>query len=212
MRFLPAYSAILAALACPAGRGADLESTLRAVERRYNRAATLEAHFEQRYLVQGRPRRVEAGTLVLRKPGRMRWQYAQPEGKLFLCDGKWVWLYSPAENQVERVRLKEAGDFRAPLAFLLGRLDFRRTFASFELQQRGGLAAVSAWPKSDRAPFTRVDFVLGPDGSIQRLLVQSADGTAMEFLFRGERLNVAASESLFRFQPPAGARVVESAN
>jgi outer membrane lipoprotein carrier protein len=195
-----------------ASSGADLElsAVLRAVEQRYNRAATLEAEFEQRHLVEGRPRRIESGRLVLRKPGRMRWEYARPAGKLFVCDGRWVWLYTPGAQQVERARLKEADDFRAPLAFLLGRLDFRRAFASFELSGTAEAPEVRAWPKSDRAPFTRVDFMMDAQSAIRRLVIHSPDGTAMEFLFSGERLNVAVPESAFQFFPPAGIPVVES--
>ncbi|MCX7603690.1 MAG: outer membrane lipoprotein carrier protein LolA, partial [Bryobacteraceae bacterium] len=186
MRVASLLLPFLAASAC----GADLAAVLRAVEQRYNRAATLEADFEQRHLVGGRPRRIEAGRLVLRKPGRMRWQYSQPPGKLFVCDGRWVWLYSPEAREVEKARLKETEDFRAPLAFLLGRLDFRRAFGTFEVSEADGALVLRAWPKSDRAPFDRVDFTLGADFAIRRLLVQAPDGTAMEFLFSNERLNV----------------------
>lgn len=201
---------LLATCLAAAAGAADLAAVLRGIEQRYNRAATLEARFEQRHLVAGRPRRVESGRLVLRKPGRMRWEYAQPPGKLFLCDGRWVWLYSPAMQQVERARLKDSEDFRAPLAFLLGRLDMRRHFGTFELSEQADLLELRAWPKSDRAPFTRVDFTLDPQFSIRRLIVHSPDGAAMEFLFSEERLNVAVPESAFRFVPPPGTPVVET--
>lgn len=190
--------------------GAELSAVLRAVEQRYNRAATLEADFQQRHLVDGRPRRVESGRLLLRKPGRMRWEYSRPAGKLFVCDGRWVWLFTPGAQQVEKARLKEADDFRAPLAFLLGRLDFRRVFGTFELTGTAEEPELRAWPKSDRALFTRVDFTLDAQSAIRRLVVHSPDGTAMEFLFSNERLNVAVPDSAFRFVPPAGVPVVES--
>lgn len=207
MRFRPA---LLACWLAAAAGAADLATVLRGLEQRYNRTATLEADFQQRHLVAGRPRRIESGRLVLRKPGRMRWEYAQPPGKLFICDGRWVWLYSPGMQQVERARLKESEDFRAPLAFLLGRLDMRRSFGTFELSEQADLLELRAWPKSDRAPFARVDFTLDPQFSIRQLVVHSPDGTAMEFLFSRERLNVAVPESAFRFVPPPGIPVVES--
>lgn len=203
--------AVLASLAMAAAApGADVATVIRGLEQRYNRAATLRASFEQKHLVAGRPRRVESGTLVLRKPGRMRWDYSQPAGKLFLCDGKWVWLYSPGAQQVERARLKEADDFRAPLAFLLGRLDLRRTFATFELEEKDGVVRLSAWPKNSRMPFTRVEFFLTAEFRIQRLIIHQVDETAMEFTFSGEQLNVPVQEAAFRFQAPPGIPVVEA--
>lgn len=205
----PALICLLACVAAPSC-AADLSTLIRAVEQRYNRAVTLEADFEQRHLVQGHPRRIETGHLTLRKPGRMRWDYTHPAGKLFVSDGRWVWLYSPGAQQVERVRLKETDDFRAPLAFLLGRLDFRRAFGTLELSGTPEAPQLSAWPKSDRAPFTRVDFTLGPSGAIRRLVVHSPDGTAMEFVFTNEHLNPPVADSAFRFTPPPGLPVVDS--
>lgn len=195
------------ALALP---GADLKPLLKAVEQRYNSAATLEVHFEQRALVQGRPRRAESGLLTLRKPGRMRWQYTQPAGKLFVCDGKWVWFYSPDAQQVERGTLKAADDFRAPLAFLLGRLDFGKVFADIELREAGGEAVLIARPKNGRLPYTRVEFTITAGHSIRRLLVAGVDGTDMEFLFTGERVNAPVNDAQFRYTPPAGVPVVNA--
>lgn len=198
------------ALAVAPAAAPDVAATVRGLEQRYNRATTLRAAFEQRHLVAGRARRIESGILVLRKPGRMRWQYERPAGKLFVCDGKWVWLWSPDAQQVERARLKEADDFRAPLAFLLGRLDLRKTFGAFELEREGGEVRLSAWPRNDRMPFTRVDFWLGAEFEIRRLVIHQIDATAMEFRFTGEELNAAVRDSAFRFEPPPGVPVVEA--
>jgi outer membrane lipoprotein carrier protein len=199
-------SAVFASIAA----ASDVAAAVKSLEQRYNRASTLQARFEQAHLVAGRPRRIESGTLILRKPGRMRWDYDRPAGKLFVCDGKWVWLYSPGAQQVERARLKEADDFRAPLAFLIGRLDLRRTFSTFELETLDSQTRLSAWPKSGRAPFTRVDFFLSPDHRIDRLLIQQIDGTAIEFRFFDERLNVPVQESAFQFQPPPHVPVIDA--
>ncbi len=62
----------------------------------------------------------------------MRWEYATPPGKIFLSDGKEVFLYTPDDRRAERSKLKESEDMRAPIAVLLGKLDFSREFKSFE--------------------------------------------------------------------------------
>ncbi|MBI5283007.1 MAG: outer membrane lipoprotein chaperone LolA [Candidatus Solibacter usitatus] len=198
-------------LACLSAPARDLAGLLKAVELRYNRAATLEVRFEQHYLAQGRARRVESGGLSLRKPGRMRWQYTTPAGKLFLSDGKAVWFYSPSENRAEHSRLRDIDDFRAPLAFLLGKLDFKRDFGDFELRDSGGESTVIALPRSDKLPYTRVEFTVTADNIIRRLLVTGVDSTVMEFLFTGEKLNPALNDNIFRFTPPPGVEIVEAA-
>ncbi len=201
----------LIALLCLAAPARDLNEVLRSVEQRYNRAATLEVHFEQRYVAQGAGRRTtESGELALRKPGRMRWSYAAPAGKVFVSDGKILWFYSPEENRAERSRMKETEDFRAPLAFLLGKLDFRRDFGNFELNDTGAEATIVALPKSDKLPYTRVEFTVTPQNVIRRLLVHGTDATVMEFLFSNERLNAPVNDAIFRYTPPKGAEITEA--
>lgn len=195
---------------CALASARDLSEVLKSVEQRYNRAATLEVRFEQRYLAQGRATRTESGDLSLRKPGRMRWNYANPSGKVFVSDGKWIWFFSPSENRAERSQLKNADDFRAPLAFLLGKLDFHRDFGRFEFKETGGDSNVIAYAKNDRLPYTQVEFTVTPQNVIRRLVVTGIDATVMEFQFSGERLNPPLNDALFHYTPPKGAEIVEA--
>lgn len=89
------------------------------VDRHYNQLHSLKAGFVETYQGLGMDR-TESGTLLLLKPGRMRWDYAQPAGKLFLLDGKFAWFYSRGDPQVQRIPSKELDDLRSPLRFLLG--------------------------------------------------------------------------------------------
>jgi len=199
----------LLALLALSAQAATLDATLKTVEQRYNSANTLECRFEQRQLNGARAVRAESGLLSLRKPGRMRWQYDVPAGKAFVSDGKLVYFYSPAENRVERGKLKSADDFRAPLAFLLGKLDFRRDFGHFDFRESPTGAVIVAHPKNDRMPYSRVEFTVSTQGQILRLLVAQSDATVMEFVFTGERLNAPVKDSLFQFIPPAGSEMVD---
>src|ERR1051326_1250341 len=74
---------------------------LKQVENRYNSVATLQANFAETYGGSGRPARTEAGVLYLRKPGRMRWDYTSPAGKLFVSDGKGVFFSLPPPTRVQ---------------------------------------------------------------------------------------------------------------
>ena len=58
-----------------------MNELLKGVENRYNRAQTLQVLFNEAYTGPGQPRRTESGKLALRKPGRMRWDYAKPAGE-----------------------------------------------------------------------------------------------------------------------------------
>ncbi|HEX8985291.1 MAG TPA: outer membrane lipoprotein carrier protein LolA [Bryobacteraceae bacterium] len=190
---------------------ADTTTLLAGVQNRYNRTRTLQVHFEQTYDAPQRGPKTEAGELFLRKPGRMRWQYTQPAGKLFVSDGKFIFLYTPSNNRVERSKVKESDDLRAPLGFLLGKLDFQRDFKRFLLRPQGQDTWIEAEPRSERAPFTKVAFLVTPDYEIRHLIVASEGASTMEFRFAGEKLNPPLPEKLFQFHAPAGAEVVEAA-
>lgn len=194
----------------PPAPGADTTNLLQNVEKRYNGARTLRVSFEQSYSVPSRGRRTEAGELVLRKPGRMRWDYTRPSGKQFVSDGKDVYFYSPNTNRAEKMRLKDSDDMRAPMAFLLGRLDFRRDFREFQFRPQEGGTWVVALPKSGRLPYRQVEFLVSPAFAIQVMKVVSQDNSVLEFRFEKERLNPPVDDSVFRFKPPPGAEIVET--
>jgi len=195
----------------PAAAETSLWKLLQGVEQRYNRARTLQVRFEQSYSAGSRGRRTESGELFLRKPGRMRWDYSTPAGKLFVSDGKDIYFYSPSTNRVEKMKLKESEDLRAPLAFLLGRLDFKRDFGEFQVRAETEGHWITALPKSDRLPYRQVEFLVTPAFEIRRLRVAGQDNSVLEFRFAGERVNPPLSDALFTFQTPPGAEVVEAA-
>jgi outer membrane lipoprotein carrier protein len=190
---------------------ADLAPMLRSVETRYNHAQTLQVLFHEAYTAPGQPRRAEGGTLLLRKPGRMRWDYTSPEGKLFVCDGKYLWLYTPTNHQVEKMKMKESDDMRAPLAFLLGKLHFDKEFRNVKGVPVAGGTRITADPRTDSLPYTKVEFVVGADSQIRRVQVTGYDQSVLEFDFDQEKLNPPLEAKLFQFSMPPGAAMVETA-
>jgi outer membrane lipoprotein carrier protein len=191
-------------------QAAELNALLKGVEEHYNRAKTLEVHFVESYSVQGRSRKSESGELKLRKPGRMRWDYSEPAGKLFVSDGKDVYLYTPEAHRVEKTKLKASDDMRAPLAFLLGKLDFAKDFRDFEIKPEGANYLIAAKAKSDKLPYDRVQMLVTPGFEIQRLVVNGQDQSILTFQLDGEKLNPAVDDALFKFQMPAGATLVDA--
>ncbi|HVW08333.1 MAG TPA: outer membrane lipoprotein chaperone LolA [Bryobacteraceae bacterium] len=200
----------LAALLAPAA-APSLDDTLKAIENRYNHADSLKLDFSELYTASHHPVQQESGILYLRKPGRMRWEYANPAGKIFLADGKYTWLYTPENHQAEKIPLKMSDDMRAPLAFLLGKLDFHREFKSFETRKdANGAQWIVALPKKDNLPYTEVEFLATPDGQIQRIRVTDPDQSKIEYAFSNEQLNAPVAPKLFVFTPPAGTQIVEA--
>jgi outer membrane lipoprotein carrier protein len=189
---------------------AALKELLNEVEAHYNGVRTLQVNFEESLSTPGHPRRTEAGRLYLRKPGRMRWDYTLPAGKLFMSDGKQVYYYNPTTNTAEKMKLKETEDLRAPLAFLLGRLDFEKDFTNFTARTEGEFTVITATPKSDKLPYKQVEFAVSPQREIRRLVVTGQDNALLSFVFKDERMNPVVGDQVFRFELPAGAKWIGS--
>jgi outer membrane lipoprotein carrier protein len=190
--------------------GVDLPRLLESVEKRYNRATTLQVAFEETLSAAGRGRQTESGALSLRKPGKMRWDYTNPAGKLFLSDGKSIYYYNPASKRAEKIKLKEAEDMRAPLAFLLGKLDFDKDFRNFQAANHPWGTLITADAKSEKLPYKKVEFVVSADAAIRELRVHGYDNSLLSFNFANEKLNPPVSDKLFRFELPAGATWIDS--
>lgn len=213
MNRFPAYWLLLVALpafAAEPGAVSSLTPLLKSVENRYNHAQSLKLSFSETYSGAHRPAQAEAGILYLRKPGRMRWEYTVPAGKVFLSDGKEVYLYTPDDRRAEKSKLKESADMRAPLAFLLGKLDFFKEFKNFQLRNEGPDTWIVAEPKSQNLAYTKVEFLAMPSGEIRQVRITGQDQSKLAFVFSDEQLNVPVPASLFTFHAPPGVQVVEA--
>jgi outer membrane lipoprotein carrier protein len=195
---------------CAFAAETPLDPLLKGVEARYNKAKTLQVLFKEEYTPPGHGRRTESGILMLRKPGRMRWDYSQPAGKLFVSDGKLLWLYTPAENRVERMKFQESDDMRAPLAFLLGKLHFDKEFRNLQGKPEGTDTRITAEPKTDNLPYSAVEFLVAADSHIKEVKVTGFDKSVLHFTFDQERVDPKLDDKLFQFQMPKGAELVEA--
>ena len=189
---------------------AKLDTLLRGVEARYNKAKTLQVLFQEDYIPPGKARRTDRGILMLRKPGRMRWAYSQPEGKLVISDNKFLWVYTPDDKHVQQLKLQESDDMRAPLAFLLGRLDFDKEFRNLQARPEGADTRIVAEPKTDKMPYSEVQFLVTRDYRIREVRGTLFDGAVLDFIFDQERLEPTLDPKLFQFVMPKGAELVEA--
>jgi outer membrane lipoprotein carrier protein len=209
------------ALAAPAGEEPSpsavlrppLRDVLRGVENKYNRLKSMKAHFQQTVRQGTGVLRSEQGELYLSKPGRMRWEYESPETKLFLTDGKSVILYLPEENRVMESAIKETEDIKAPLAFLLGRLNFDEQFQKMETSPQlapveKGNIVFKAYSKQLAERVEWVLFEVTPEYEIRRVVARERGGLETEFRFNAMVTNPQLADSMFRFTAPAGAEVV----
>jgi len=211
-RILTALSAVVLLVSSSPAQP-DVHAIADKVDQRYNHLQTLEAQFSETYSGAGMTR-TESGTLTLKKPGRMRWDYDQPRPKMFLTDGQTAWFYVPGERQVRRALVKQLDDLRSPLRYLLGKTKLEKEFtglsiASGQKPLYDGDIVLQGIPKSlaDRVANTLLE--VSPDGLIRRIVVDQMDGSVTEFRFLQQKENVQIADQHFRFTPPPGVEVVQ---
>jgi outer membrane lipoprotein carrier protein len=206
---------LLSALCCSAAAASapDVHAIAKAVDDRYNHLRSLETEFSETYRGMG-VERAEAGTLWLKKPGRMRWEYRTPQAKLFVSDGKNAWFYLPGERQARRIPVKQLDDLRSPLAFLLGKARLEKeleglSFAPDVKPATPGDIVLRGVPKMLAERVNQVIVEVTPESRIARIILQEADGSETEFRFSEQKENVTVAEERFHFEPPPGVEVVE---
>jgi outer membrane lipoprotein carrier protein len=182
----------------------------RRVDGHYNQLHSLKAGFTESYEGLG-IRRTESGTLLLVKPGRMKWEYSKPAGKLFLLDGKFAWFYSLGDSQVQRIPAKELDDLRSPLRFLLGRTELEKELDGLTLRSApNGQFALSGQPKGQENRVARLTLTVTADGTITAIEIEESDGALTRFNFTSEQPNATIPAQTFHFTPPAGVPVVDA--
>ena len=194
-------------------RAQDVRPMAHAVDAHYNHLRTLQTDFTEIYRGDG-AERSESGTLWLKKPRKMRWEYRSPREKLFVSDGKDVWFYLPAERQLRKTEFRKLDDLRSPIAFLLG-----KTKLENELQ---GLSKVvdqaplnpantllRGVPKAMADRVSEVLLEVTPSSQLARIVLIEVDGASTEFRFASPKEDLALSDRLFQFTPPKGVETIE---
>jgi len=199
-------------------RAQDVRQLARAVDDHYNHLRSLQSDFTEIYRGDG-PERVESGTLWLKKPRKMRWEYRSPKEKLFISDGQAVWFYLPAERQLRKSTLRNLDDLRSPLAFLLGKTKLENELRGLsKVVDQSPLGAGNTLlrgvpqgvvPQSMAGQVSEVQLEITPSDQIVRIVLMEADGATTEFRFAGWKENLELSDSRFQFTPPPGVETVE---
>ena len=178
------------------------------VDHHYNSLHSLRVNFVQEYNGLGQHLR-ESGVLLLKKPGRMKWAYSQPQGKLFVLDGHNAYFYAPGQTEVQRVPAKKLDDLRSPLRFLLGHTELAKELTGLTLTPQGENYDLSGVPKNMEQRVTSLRFTVSSTGVILGIRVEEVDGSVSAFTFTEEVSNLPANDADFIFHAPAGTEIVD---
>jgi outer membrane lipoprotein carrier protein len=189
------------------GQGNELESLIVKLEARYGRMRGLAAEFEQTYSAPGVRARRERGRLVLQRPRRMRWEYDPKPGKLFIVNGRDVWLYVAADREATHADLNDVSDARFPFLFLLGRTNLKRDFRSITLAAGDAETRTLRLVPRAASGLSEIFLEVYPDGRIIKVRLVDTAGAVSEVALTNVRENFIAPPDAFEFRPPPGVTV-----
>ncbi len=195
------------------GQSSDVRSIAHAVDEHYNHLKTFKANFTEIYQGDGISR-TESGTLWLKKPSRMRWEYHVPREKLFLIDSQTAYFYVTGERQAKKTPAKNLDDLRSPLRYLLGKTKLEKELDGLSLAPdlsplQAGDVVMRGVPKIMKDRISEVVLEVSPSHQIHRIVIHGVDSTITDFRFSQIEENVPVQDCLFRFTPPPGVDTIE---
>ena len=195
----------------PAGQSAA--EVAAAVQRKYDQMKDFSADFTQTHA--GGPlgrKRVEQGSVVIKRPGRMRWEYKSPEKKLFVSNGKRLSFYDHANNQVTLSEMPEGDDATSAALFLTGRGNLTRDFnVSFLPNAVPDSYALKLEPKRRQNDFDWLELVVDRQTlQLRTLTAISKEAGRDSFAFSAIKENTGAADKIFEFEIPRGAEVIHA--
>jgi len=182
------------------------------LQQRYASVTSVAADFRQNYHAPGVDI-TESGVFWMKKPGLMRWEYSDPETKLFISDGRETYLYRPEDRQVLVSRFSPAELHSTPLEFLLGRGDILKSFrvsAEGQIRPRGEGSILLRLAPVEPDP-NYAYFVLECDPKtfdLRRIVVRESAGNTSEFLLTNLQTNIRIDNKRFDFKIPKGVEVI----
>jgi outer membrane lipoprotein carrier protein len=186
------------------------------VQDAYDRAKDVHAKFEQTLHSQIGGDKKASGEVWLKKPGKMRWDYATPEKKLMVSDGKSLWVYEPEDAQAFKQDLKSS-TLPTSVSFLVGEGkladEFEVTIDKTPGVGTGDEVVLKLVPKVATAAYRYLLFVVDPrTGLVQKSILYDQQGGTNQLDFSGVETNVKGSvgDSKFKFTPPAGTKVINA--
>jgi len=199
----------------------EVQEVVKKVQARYEKTRDLQADFKQSTKIEGFATPISSsGRVYIKKPGRLRWDYLDPNVEEIYVKKDEVMMYIPEHQQVLVGKLTQMAASQAPLQLLQGvaKLD-----EEFEVEPTpdgtrgaGGVPLVTLLPKqtaeSERVgTLNRIVLELQPKTYfIKTVSIHEISGNVSTFEFTNLKPNQGLKNDLFQFTVPVGVEVVKA--
>jgi outer membrane lipoprotein carrier protein len=219
MRACARAATLAVALGCAVARA---DSAATPLDRFLDGLTSLQTAFTQT-VTDAKGKQVEsgAGTLLVQRPGKFRWDYAPREsgagvpskagerGQLLVADGNNLWFYDRELAQVS-VKPMTAALSSTPIMLLSGSsAQLRDTFDISAGGAREGMDWVQVKPKSEEADFSGAELGFAHD-QLGRMIIHDRLGQTVRLDFSHGERNARVDARELQFMPPPGVDVIGS--
>ena len=161
---------------------------------------TLKSDFDQMVYTPDRKQPIRSkGTFYLKRPGKFRWDYSEPE-QLIVADGSQIWLYDPDLEQVS-VQSQRSALAGTPAMLLISGEPVSKAFRVSDRGSSEGMAWVELEPRDPESQFVRIRLAFS-DNLLRRMQMEDKFGQRTRFRFTGIKVNPRLDDDLFRFERP----------
>ena len=190
---------------------ASVPDLVKRLQARYDSTAGFRADFTQEVESATLGQKVEArGTVVFKKPGRMRWEFSEPQQTL-VSDGKFFWFYQPAEKQVLKTPFQQAFSSTTPASFLLGVGRLEQDFSVSLTGETKDNYQLRLTPKKDPEAIGVLDLTVSAKTfDILQAIVTDPLGNVTRLHFSNLDRKAPLDDALFHFTAPPGVDVIEA--
>lgn len=178
------------------------------LEKFFGSLQTLQANFQQKlYAADNSLLEQSSGNMILKRPGRFRWQYTEPFKQLIITDGKEIWIYDPDLEQATLKKFDSAVE-DSPALLLSGGQEIKDSFDVLVLEKNDQNQWYQLTPKDSESQFRWIHLELRGD-VLEKLILFDNLGQSSEIQFSAQIANKALDDSEFSFVPPSGSDIID---
>jgi outer membrane lipoprotein carrier protein len=194
------------------GWGEESENILESIQKRYDEVHTFKAKFSQKAFVQIMDQTQQAeGEVVIKKPGKMKWVYKNPDPQTLIVNDNTFWLYAPEENQVTKASIKDIYTANTPALFLSGEGKLTDSFRLEKVIKKEKTSQVILIPLKENGGMQKLALIV--DNKKYQILgskVYDSLGNTTEIRFKSIEINLTFPDSLFDFETPEGVDLIDA--
>ena len=189
-----------------ASSGADIQERINAIEAHYSKVDTIQANFVQKKK-DAFGAVTQEGDIVLKRPTKMRWRFTSGDEQMFVTDGKTLWIYTKADNQV--MRITDTSQATSTANTFLTSLDSLDELFDIKLLSEEEGQTFELTPKKS-GMYKKIELSLDDELALKRVVFTDEYGNVTDLSFDKVVENGPVDEKVFTFVPPEGAKVIDN--